>query len=145
MVSGSGLKTALYFTIVHIYNIPRFFHPFCLSAYPRRLSKNLVPHVVIICYLMNYSRTRLSLACLLTWLIGTQTGNHQSAPAGDKDPHCCSLHLFTTTASHFKLCPVVSPCSAPPDSLEQHSVQELRGRSGQEEWSPHHRSLRTGI
>ncbi|KAF0047432.1 hypothetical protein F2P81_001065 [Scophthalmus maximus] len=31
--------------------------------------------------------------------------------------------------------------SAPSDSLEQHSVQHVGGRPGEEEWSPHHSSF----
>ena len=35
--------------------------------------------------------------------------------------------------------------AAPPDPLEQHPVQQLGRRSGQEEWNPDHRSVCAGI
>lgn len=44
----------------------------------------------------------------------------------------------------YKLCAVVSLHVAPSDSLEQHSVQHVGGRPGEEEWSPHHSSFCAG-
>lgn len=45
---------------------------------------------------------------------------------------------------HLQPWPVVSPLLAAFDSLEQHLVQHSGGRTGEEEWSPHHRSLCAG-